>query len=170
MGSGWRWARSSASPYRAATFELAWFAPLDKAADQVVFDSQSQRLGVNTGGALVILNATTGEQITRIGNVNGLVSWSPDGRRLVSGGSCEQVTVWDANSGAALKELRGGMFSEGYSGISATWGADGRIYAASMGTKILAWDGTTYDPIEDFTAQGAGGSWISNLTAAPSAA
>ena len=154
--------------YSAETFEQAWFAPLDKAADQVVFDPQSQRLGVNTGGALVILNPSTGEQITRIGNVNGLVSWSPDGRHLVSGGSCEQVTVWDANSGAALKELRGGMCSEGYSGISVTWGADGRIYAASMGTKILAWDGTTYDPIEDFTAQGAEGSWINNLTAAPS--
>ena len=29
--------------YRAATFEQAWFAPLDQAADQVVFDPQSQR-------------------------------------------------------------------------------------------------------------------------------
>jgi hypothetical protein len=80
----------------------------------------------------------------------------------------DQYIVMDINSGAVLKELRGGMCSEGYSGISVTWGADGRIYAASMGTKILAWDGTTYDPIENFSALGAGGSWINHLTAASS--
>jgi WD40 repeat protein len=78
------------------------------------------------------------------------------------------VTVWDAGQATALKELRGGKCSEGYSGIRVTWGTGGRIYAAPPGRKILAWDAENYAPVEGFAAESAPGISVSTLLPAPS--
>jgi WD40 repeat protein len=153
--------------YHADTFEQAWFTPLPEKAGPLAFDPHSKRLGVSTGNAIEILDVETGGPLTRLEGAGSSFAWSPDGQRLVASGGCEQVTVWDVSRGAALKELRGGKCSEGYSGIHVTWGADGRIYAATMGTKILAWNGDTYTPIEGFSAEGAKDTWVSALQAAP---
>ncbi len=153
--------------YHADTFEQAWFTPLPGKADTLAVDPQSKRLGVSAGSGIVFLDVETGSQAAILENAGSSFAWSPDGGRLVSGGGCEQVTVWDASHGAVLKELRGGRCSEGYSGIHVSWAADGRIYAASMGVKILAWDGDTYAPFEDFSADGAPDTWVSALLAAP---
>lgn len=154
--------------YHADTFEQAWFLPLPDPVESLAFDPQSKRLGANAGGAIVILDVATGDLLTRLQEAGSSFAWSPDGQRLVSGGGCERVTVWDASRGADLNKLRGGKCSEGYSGIHVTWAADGRIYAASMGAKILAWNGDTFTPIEDFSAEGAPDTWVSALLAAPS--
>lgn len=155
--------------YHADTFKQAWLTPLPDKAGPMVFDPQSKRLGVSSSSssAIVILDVATGSLINRLEDAGSSFAWSPDGSRLVSGSGCEQVTIWDTNRGISLIELLGGKCSEGYSGIVVTWAADGRIYAASMGTKILAWDGDTYTPIEDFPAEGAPNTWISALLAAP---
>lgn len=153
--------------YQADTFERAWFTPLKEYAAQVSYDPQGNRLGVSVGSDIILLDPETGKQLVQIEKA-GWFSWSPDGQRLVSGNSCEIVRVWNARDGAMLKELRGNHCSEGYSGISVTWGADNRIYAASMGTKILAWDASDYSPIENFSAKGAADTWIDALLAAPS--
>ncbi len=153
--------------YHASTFVESWFAPLPEKAGPVIFDPQSERLGVVSDSAIVILDMGNGGVLARLEGAGGSFAWSPDGRRLVSGSGCEQVTVWDANNGAALKELSGGKCSEGYSGIQVTWGADGRIYGVSMGTKILAWEDDTYELVTDFSAEGAKDTWISAIFAAP---
>ena len=153
--------------YQADTFERAWFAPLKDYAAQISYDPQGNRLGVSTGSDIVLLDPKTGKQLVHMEKA-GWFSWSPDGERLVSGSSCETVRVWNARDGATLKELRGNHCSEGYSGISVTWGVDNHIYAASMGTKILVWDASTYTPIETFSAKGAADTWIDALLAAPS--
>jgi WD40 repeat protein len=153
--------------YHASTFAESWFAPLPEKAGLVIFDPKIEHLGVVSESAIVILDVNNGEMLTRLENAGNSFAWSPDGRRLVSGSGCEQVTVWDANNGASLKELRGGKCSEGYSGIKVAWAADGRIYGVTMGTKILAWEGDTYSAVEDFSAQGAKDTWISNIFAAP---
>jgi WD40 repeat protein len=153
--------------YHASTFVESWFAPLPEKAGPVIFDPQSERLGVVSDSAIVILDVGNGGVLARLEGAGGSFAWSPDGRRLVSGSGCEQVTVWDANNGAALKELSGGKCSEGYSGIQVTWGADGRIYGVSMGTKILAWEDDTYELVTDFSAEGAKDTWISAIFAAP---
>jgi len=153
--------------YHASTFTESWFAPMPEKARHVIFDPKSERLGVVSDVAIIIMNVDNGTVSARLEGAGDSFAWSPDGQRLVSGGGCEQVTVWDANNGTSLKELSGCKSSEGYSGIKVTWAADGRIYGASMGTKILAWEGDTYAPVEDFSAEGAKDTWISALFAAP---
>lgn len=153
--------------YHANTFAESWFAPLPEKAGHVIFDPKSERLGVVSDSAIVILNVDNGAVLARLEDAGDSFAWSPDGRRLVSGSGCEQVTVWDANNGVSLKELSGDKCSDGYSGIKVAWAADGRIYGVSMGTKILAWEGDTCAPVEDFSAEGAKDTWISAIFAAP---
>ena len=154
--------------YDAGKFEEArWFTPLAEKAGLMVFNRQSQRLGVSTGSGIAILDVASGDLLVRLENAGGSFAWSPDDRRLVSGSSCEQVTVWDAMNGAAIKELRGGKCSEGYSGMIVTWSAQDRIFGVPMGAKILAWDGDTYKPVEGFSAEGVKDTWISAIFAAP---
>ena len=153
--------------YHANTFAESWFAPLPEKAGLVIFDPKSERLGVVSDSAIVILDVGNGKLLARLEGAGDSFAWSPDGQRLVSGSGCERVTVWDASNGAALKELGGGKCSEGYSGIKVSWAADGHIFGASMGTKILAWNGDTYAPIADFSAEGAKDIWISAVLAAP---
>ena len=153
--------------YHASTFAESWFAPLPEKAGLVLFDPQSERLGVVSSSAIIILDVAKGAVLARLEGAGGSFAWSPDGQRLVSGSGCVKITVWDANNGSSLKELSGGKCSEGYSGVSVAWAADGRIYGVSMGTKILAWEGDTYAQVEDFSAEGAKDTWISILLAAP---
>jgi WD40 repeat protein len=154
--------------YESSRFGAArWFIPLPDKAGLVVFNPQSERLGVATGSDIVLLDVVSGSVLATLKNAGGSFAWSPDGRRLVSGSGCEQVTVWNASDGAVLKELRGGKCSEGYSGIKVAWAAEGRIYGASMGTKILAWDGNSYAPVAGFSAEGAKDTWVSAILAAP---
>lgn len=153
--------------YHASTFAESWFAPMPEKAGLVIFDPQSERLGVVSDVAIIILDVDNGAVLTRLEGAGGSFAWSPDGQRLVSGSGCVQVTVWDANKGTSLKELSGSKCSEGYSGVSVAWAADGRIYGVSMGTKILAWEDDTYAPVEDFSAEGAKDTWISALLSAP---
>ncbi len=152
--------------YHADTFEQAWFTPLVDKTDSMSFDPQSERLGVSTGGSILILDVTSGEIITKLDGAGSSFAWSPDGLRLVSGSDCEQVMVWDARSGVSLKELGIKKCSESYSGMAVTWGADSQIYAASMGPKILVWGADTYTPIDDFSAEGAPDTWVDALSAA----
>jgi len=144
-----------------------WFTPLPEKAGLVIFGPQSDRLGVATGSGIVILDSATGNFMARLENAGDSFAWSPDEGRLVSGSGCQQVMVWNASDGAALKELSGGKCSEGYSGIKITWAADNRIYGVSMGPKILAWDGGTYTPVEGRSAEGVKDTWVSAILAAP---
>jgi WD40 repeat protein len=153
--------------YHASTFAESWFAPMPENAAHVIFDPKSERLGVVSGSAIIILDVGNGKLLARLEGAGGSFAWSPDGQRMVTGGGCEQVTVWDANNGTSLKELSGTKCSEGYSGINVAWAADGRIYGVSMGTKILAWEGDTYAPVTDFSAEGAKDTWISAIFTAP---
>ena len=153
--------------YHASTFAEFWFTPLPEKAGHVIFDPKSEHLGVVSDAAIIILDVGSGKMLARLEGAGDSFAWSPDGQRLVSGSGCEQVTVWDPNNGASLKELSSDKCSEGYSGIKVAWAADGRIYGVSMGTKILAWEGDTYVPVEDFSAEGAKDTWISVLLAAP---
>ncbi len=153
--------------YQVDTFVESWFAPFPEKAGSVIFDPKSERLGVVSDAAIIILDVGSGKMLARLEGAGYSFAWSPDGQRLVSAGGCEQVIVWDANSGTSLKELSGGKCSEGYSGIKVAWAADGRIYGVSTGTKILAWEGDTYTLVTDFPAEGAKNTWISAISAAP---
>lgn len=153
--------------YNANSFKEAWFVPLSGKTEELAFDSQGKRLGVASAGDILLFDITSGDLLRILTDAGSNFAFSPDGARLVSGAGCHRVTVWDAESGKALKELRGDECSEGYSGIHVTWAADGRIYAAAMGAQIMAWDGSSYTPLEDFSAEGGSDTLVSSLLAAP---
>ncbi|MFL5349034.1 MAG: SIR2 family protein, partial [Hyalangium sp.] len=85
---------------------------------------------------------------TRSGPVN-TMAWSPDRRRLVSGGADGTVRVWDASSGKALHVLEGhkrGVSTVAYSPDGArvaSGGDDGtvRVWDASSGKALHVLEG-----------------------------
>jgi WD40 repeat protein len=153
--------------YKADTFTQAWSVPLPDKVERLVFDPQSHTLAVESASTIFILDVHSGAELVKLVGATGSIGWSPDGQRLVSSSGCEQVTVWEASTGAALKNFGSGQCSEGYSCLQPAWSADGRIYAVSMGTQILAWNDDTYTPITDFSAQGVKDTWVSAIAAAP---
>ena len=71
-------------------------------------------------------------------NVVIAVSWSPDGRRIVSGSFDKSVRVWDGESGQCVATLQGHA-----GGVNAVaWSPDGRrIVSGSSDKSVCVWDG-----------------------------
>ena len=65
------------------------------------------------------------------------MAWSPDGRRLASGGADETVRIWDAGDGRPLRVLTG--HSGAVSGLA--WSPDGRrLASASHDQTVRVWE------------------------------
>ena len=73
------------------------------------------------------------------------VSYSPDGRRIVSGSRDKTVRVWDAESGAELAVLRGHEDSV----VSVSYSPDGRRIVSGVFRKTMrVWNADTHECIE----------------------
>jgi WD40 repeat protein len=104
-----------------------------------VWDAQS-------GAELAVLRGREEDYVTS-------VSYSPDGRRIVSGSSDKAVRVWDAQSGAELAVLRG---HEGWVN-SVSYNLDGRRIVGNLwDNKVTVWDAETYECLEESTTSGDG--------------
>ena len=82
---------------------------------------------------------TNRELLTLRGHTHGVnaVSWSPDGRRLVSASADSTIKVWDTQTGRETLTLRGHTGEVG--GVS--WSPDGRrLASAGMDGAIRIWD------------------------------
>jgi WD40 repeat protein len=87
------------------------------------------------------------------------VAWSPDGRRVVSGGENKTVKIWNAESGALIHTLTGHSDSV----ASVAWSPDGRRIVSGGGgndATIKVWDAETGALIRTFPGH-AGGSIVS---------
>jgi WD40 repeat protein len=84
-----------------------------------------------------IYNATTGQSLTSFGTGDWVhrLSWSPEGDRIVAGGT--GPWVWDTTTGRVLKKLGD------YTGLNAEWSPDGeRIAFYQAGHMVKIFDAT----------------------------
>jgi WD40 repeat protein len=105
--------------------------------------------------AVVVWDAETGEEVISLPHSGwaGSVAWSPEGKRLASGGGDGTVKVWDGATGREIFTLIG------HRGIvlCVAWSPDGRRLASvdSRGRAIRVWDARTGK--EAFTLKGHNG-------------
>ena len=69
------------------------------------------------------------------------LAWSPDGKRIVSGGSDKLVQIWRATDGELITTYRG---HSGFSVNTVKWSPDGgRIASGSSDQTVQVWDVAT---------------------------
>lgn len=83
------------------------------------------------------------------------VSWSPDSRRLVSGGRDAMLKIWDASDDFALgKALPAHLFTIN----NIAWSPDGRLLAtASRDKTVKIWDAATFELLKVIDSMRVGG-------------
>ncbi|HJQ30577.1 MAG TPA: adenylate/guanylate cyclase domain-containing protein [Pyrinomonadaceae bacterium] len=90
------------------------------------------------------------------------VAWSPDGKRLGSGGYDGTVRVWDTENGRLLHTLKG----HAGGALSVAWSPDGRSLASGGGdSAVRVWDATTGEL--SFVLEGHSG-WVYGVAWSPS--
>ena len=120
-----------------------------RAVGAVAFRPGSDQIASASGdlenGEVVLCNASTGEEVGRLSGKTGWfmdLAFTPDGRRLATGGRDGAVKIWDAESGrlALILDHRGQVYSVAFS-------PNGAVLAAAGGddlepSEIRVWDAT----------------------------
>jgi WD40 repeat protein len=78
------------------------------AVNDVAFSPDGRLVATCCSSDVYVWNARTGEQVHHFANVSSprCVAFSPDNRRLMSGGYYTELIIWDAVSGKEVQRLR----------------------------------------------------------------
>jgi WD40 repeat protein/tRNA A-37 threonylcarbamoyl transferase component Bud32 len=104
-----------------------------------VSSSDTDPAGRVQAGELIVWDVATGRQRLRFGGTAGLaqsVAFSPDGRRLATGGQDQVVRLWDAATGGEIRTLA--RLTDPVPDV--VFSRDGHQVAACSGPTVRVWD------------------------------
>ncbi len=141
--------------YETETQNEIWFLPLGNAQWRVLdFSPNGDRLAIGSqNGGVLVVRSDTGKTLHHIATgESGQPDWSPDGMKLLTGAGCEEVRVWDADSGELLQTVQEVKCNNVVPGIvRAVWSGDGRrIYVNNNYGNVLAYDAKNYQPLAGY--------------------
>jgi WD40 repeat protein len=140
--------------YETETQNETWFQHLSNHWRVLDFSPNSDRLAIGSqNGGVLVVRSDTGETLYHIATEeSGQPDWSPDGMKLLTGAGCEEVRVWDANSGVLLQTVQEVNCNNVEPGIvRAVWSGDGRrIYVNNNYGNVLAYDAKDYQPLAGY--------------------
>jgi WD40 repeat protein len=99
-------------------------------------------LGLFTRGEVRVWDAETGQESLLLLGHKGTVrsvAFSPDGKRIVSGGEDRTVRLWDAQTGVETLTLEGHLAAV----TSVAFSPDGQRIASACCRQLKVWDGGT---------------------------
>lgn len=133
-----------------------WFRSFNGTSPNLSFSPDGTFLIIGiTGNILPIVDAQNGKTVMELEGEEGIHGvWSPDGKSVLTSAGCEQVLVWDAQSGKITQTIQPSKCNNvtpGY--VNAAWSWDGkRIYVNSNYGYVSAWDTSTYQPLSGYQA------------------
>lgn len=138
--------------YETATQREVWFHPFTSGdmyhvAFHVAFRPDGVQLALGSAAnELLILDTLSGATVLTLKGQKFLLgNWSPDGKSILTSGECEEVLVWDAESGKVTHTIQPARCNGVTPGnIYAFWSWDGRhIYTVYL-DSLSIWDAATY--------------------------
>ena len=142
--------------YDTADQKEIWFHQYDTTPRYLAFSPDSSRLAIGLAGSVMpIVDIQTGETVLELQGEEGIHGvWAPDGKSILTSAGCEQVLVWDAESGQLTHTLQASKCNNVEPGfVNAAWSSDGkRIYIDSNYGNVSAWDAETYQPLVGYQA------------------
>jgi WD40 repeat protein len=141
--------------YETETQNEIWFLPLGNAQWRVLdFSPNGDRLAIGSqNGGVLVVRSDTGKTLYHIATEeSGQPDWSPDGTKLLTGAGCEEVRVWDGNSGELIQTVQEVKCNNVVPGIvRAVWSRDGQhIYVNENYGNVLAYDAKNYQPMAGY--------------------
>ena len=151
-----RWLASASDDYNVCLWDVTTRQLLDvgplcceRAARAVSFSLNDKLVAAgDTRGHIYLWQTDTGEQAREPFQTNQTIVWSlafsPDGGRIVSGGSGEVARIWDLSTGQAILELQGNSSLV----LSVAWSVDGRLIGTGFNDNtVRLWDASTGAPL-----------------------
>jgi WD40 repeat protein len=111
---------------------------------KVIFSRNGECIACAEAKRATVWDAKTGKKLLVLPGARGCVAFSPDGKRLATGGKNETIIVWSARSGRKVRALKGKLgrvhsvvFSPGGKRIAAAGDKNTIIWDAINGRKLL---------------------------------
>jgi WD40 repeat protein len=131
-----------------------WFIPYNSAPRYLAFSADGSRLAIGlAGNVMPIVDVQTAKVALELKGEEGIHGvWSPDGKSILTSAGCEQVLVWNAESGQITHTVQASKCNNVNPGfVNATWSWDGkRIYVNRNYGYVSAWDAETYQPLTGY--------------------